>query len=120
MRHASEWLQSALSQVAANTPPASPLLPPAPPLAPVQNSASAAAKTAPNGLYFPSSASIPPVSIMNAEPTGPQQQAAPADASAKPSAAAAARKPTPSTQQPKRPTSLAAPGRPAGEPAPDP
>jgi hypothetical protein len=119
MRHASEWLQSALSQVAANTAPASPLPPPAPPLAPVQNSASAAAKPAPNGLYFPSSASIPAVSIMNAEPTGPQQQATPADASAKPPTAAA-RKPTPATQQAKRPTSLAAPGRPAVEPAPDP
>jgi hypothetical protein len=111
--HAAEWLQSALSLVAANSPPPSP---PAP--LPVQNSASAAAgKTAPNGLYFPSSASIPAVSIMNAEPTGaPQQAAAPADATAK-SPPPGAHKPAPSAQQARRPTNLAAPGQPP--PAPD-
>jgi hypothetical protein len=119
--YASEWLQSALSKVAVNTPAASPP-PPAPPLSPAQNSASAAAgKTAPTGLYFPSSASIPAVSIMNAEPTGPQQQAAaPPDATAKPTTPAA-RKPAPPPQQARRPTSLgptslAAPGRPATAP----
>jgi hypothetical protein len=122
MHYATEWLQSALSQVAVNTPAASPLPAPAPaaPLAPAQNSASAASgKATPNGLYFPSSASIPAVSIMNAEPTGPQQQgAAPAEAPAKPPTPVA-RKPAPSTQQARRPTSLAAPGRAAPEPAND-
>jgi hypothetical protein len=114
LHHASEWLQSALSMVASNT--AAPLPPAAPP-APAPNSAAVASaaavpapKTAPNGLFFPSSASIPPVSIMNAEPTGPPPQAAaPADATAKPSTAA--RKPAPATQQARRPANPAPPAR---------
>jgi hypothetical protein len=119
MHHAAEWPQSVLSPVAANTPESVPSSPPAPPPARVQNSASAAASK-PNGLYFPSSASIPAVSIMSAEPGG--QAAPPADVTAKPPAdgtakppAPAIRKPTPSTQQARRPTNLAAPapGRPA-------
>jgi hypothetical protein len=118
MRHATDWLQSALSLTAANSPPASP--PPAPLPTPVQSSASAAAgKRAPNGLYFPSSASIPAVSIMNAEPTGAPQQAAAAPAAADATAKAptpAARKPTPSTQQARRPANPAPPGRPAPAP----
>jgi hypothetical protein len=116
MHHAAEWPQSVLSPVAANSPPAAP----APLPAGVQNSASAAAgKTVPNGLYFPSSASIPPVSIMSAEPAG--QAAAAADGTAKPPAPAA-RRPGPSTQstqQARRPTSLAAPAAAAGRPAPE-
>jgi hypothetical protein len=116
MHHAAEWPQSVLSPVAVNLPP--PSLPPAPQPAPVQNSASAAAgKTVPNGLYFPSSASIPAVSIMSAEPGGPA--VAPADGAAKPPAPAA-RKPTPSTQQARRPTNLAAPAPASGRPAPAP
>jgi hypothetical protein len=117
-RHASEWLQSALSSMAANSGPAS-LPPPAAPLpTPPRNSAAvASAKAAPNGLYFPSSASIPAVSIMSAEPTGPPQQAAPAEASGK-APAPAARKPAPPAQQARRPLNPAAPGRPA--PAPEP
>jgi hypothetical protein len=117
LQHATEWQQSAPSQVATNALPPSPSPPPAP--LPAQSSASAASsKTAPNGLYFPSSASIPPVSIMNAEPTGPQQQAAPADAPAKPPTPVA-RKPTPSTpptQQARRPANPAPAGRPAAAP----
>jgi hypothetical protein len=103
LNHSTEWLQSALSLVAANS------IPPA-----AQNTASpAAGKTVPNGLYFPSSASIPPVSIMNAEPTGSQQQgAASADANAK-APTPVARKPAPSTQQARRPANPAPPGRPA-------
>jgi hypothetical protein len=119
MHHASEWLQSALSLMAVNAPSASPSLPasapspaPGPPSAPAGK---------PNGLYFPSSASIPPVSIMSAEPSGPQQQGAAADAAAK-AAAAGARKPAapPATQQARRPANPAAPpGRTASEPAGD-
>jgi hypothetical protein len=121
LHHASEWLQSALSMVASNT--AAPLPPAAPP-APAPNSAAVASaavpapKTAPNGLFFPSSASIPPVSIMSAEPTGPPPQA---DATAKPPAAGA-RKPASSTQQARRPANPANPvslARPAPEPAGD-
>ncbi len=108
LHHASEWLQSALSMVASNTAASTP--PPlAPPPAPAPNSAAVASaaaplpKTAPNGLFFPSSASIPPVSIMNAEPTGPAPQAAaPADATAKPPTVGA-RKPAPASQQARRP-----------------
>ena len=118
LHHASEWLQSALSMVASNA--AAP--PPVPPPAPVPNSAAVASaaapspKTAPNGLFFPSSASIPPVSIMNAEPTGPPPQAAaPADATAKPPTAGA-RKPAPATQQARRPANPASPARPAPVP----
>jgi hypothetical protein len=115
LHHAAEWPQSVLSPVAANSPPRSPS-PPAPLPAPVQGSASAAAGK-PNGLFFPSSASIPAVSIMSAEPGG--QAAALAEGTGKPPAPAA-RRPAPSTQQARRPTNLAAPapGRPA--PAPEP
>jgi hypothetical protein len=112
MHHASEWLQSALSLMAANspsasalpslpTPVASPAAAPSPPTVPAGK---------PNGLYFPSSASIPPVSIMSAEPSGPPQQGAAADAAAK-SAAPGARKPAvpAPTQQARRPANPAAP-----------
>jgi len=119
MHHASEWLQSALSLMAVNAPSASPsLAASAPSPAPGPPSAPAGK---PNGLYFPSSASIPPVSIMSAEPSGPQQQGAPADAAAK-AAAAGARKPAApaATQQARRPANPAAPpGRTASEPAGD-
>jgi len=101
LHHANEWLQPALSTVASNAapPPATPLSMPSAPVA--------SAKTASGGLYFPSSASIPPVSIMNAEPTGPQQQAAaPGEGTAK---TPVVRKPIPSNQQVRRPTNLAAP-----------
>jgi hypothetical protein len=111
LRHASEWLQSALSMVASNTAASSPLPAPAPNSAAVASAATPPAKTAPNGLFFPSSASIPPVSIMNAEPTGPPPQAAaPADATAKPPTAGA-RKPAPATQQARRPANPAPPAR---------
>jgi hypothetical protein len=117
MHHASEWLQSALSLMAANAPSASasplapaPLPSPAPPAPP-------APAGKPNGLYFPSSASIPPVSIMSAEPS----LAPAADAAAKPPVPAA-RKPAPPapTQQARRPANAAPPGRPAPEQANDP
>jgi hypothetical protein len=115
MRHATEWLQSALSLVATNSAPASavpaPAAAPLPPPAPNPTSAAAAK---PNGLYFPSSASIPPVSIMSAEPTGGPQQAA-ADAAGK-TPPAVTRKPTPPLQQARRPTNPAGPERPASAP----
>jgi hypothetical protein len=69
-------------------------------------------KAAPNGLYFPSSASIPPVSIMNAEPA-PPQAAAPADGTAKPPAGVARKPAAPG----RRPINLASPASPAA-PAP--
>jgi hypothetical protein len=128
MHHASEWLQSALSLMAANSPSGSPSPPasaaaaspapaPGPPSAPGPPAAPAGK---PNGLYFPSSASIPPVSIMSAEPSGPQQQGAAADAAAK-SAASGARKPAvpAATQQARRPASPAAPAVPPGRTAPE-
>ncbi len=107
LRHASEWLQSALSLVATNT--ATPLPPSSAPAAavlpaPPAQASAAAAPGKPNGLYFPSSASIPPVSIMTPEPTGgPQPAAAPADAAAKPPAAAARKPAAATTQQARRP-----------------
>jgi hypothetical protein len=105
LRHVAEWPQSELSPMAANAPAPSP---PHAPL-PTQSSASAASGKA-NGLYFPSSASIPAVSIMSAEPSLPQQQAAPpADAFAR-TPPPVARKPAPSTQQARRPANLAPPG----------
>jgi hypothetical protein len=104
LHHASEWLQSALSLVASNTPAATPPAPP-PNSAAVASAAAPLPKTAPNGLFFPSSASIPPVSIMSAEPTGPPPQA---DATARPPAAGV-RKPASSTQQARRPATPANP-----------
>jgi hypothetical protein len=126
LHHASEWLQSALSQVAVNSisppppPPPPPSLPPVSLSSPAQNSTSiVSSKAAPNGLYFPSSSSIPAVSIMNAEPGGaPQQAAAPADAPGKPPLPVA-RKPAPAAQQARRPANPAPPARPAPEPAAD-
>jgi hypothetical protein len=125
--HASEWLQSALSLMASNAPSAlpspasSPSPTPSPPPAPGPPTVAAGK---PNGLYFPSSASIPPVSIMSAEPTGPAQSTgAPADASSKPPPSTA-RKPAapsaPTQQQARRPANPAPPVRPAPEPAADP
>ncbi|HEY6255760.1 MAG TPA: hypothetical protein VIY51_08200 [Xanthobacteraceae bacterium] len=119
LHHATEWPQSPLSPVAANTP----VMPPAP-IAPAPTPAptpgAATSKAVPNGLYFPSSASIPPVSIMNAEPSGPPP--AGADAAAAKPPATAARKPSPATPPPaRRPANPAPPARPmAIEPAPDP
>jgi hypothetical protein len=121
MRHASEWLQSALSQVAANSPAASPAPPPPLPATPTAPNPPSAPTGKPNGLYFPSSASIPPVSIMSAEPTGPAQATAPGDPAAKPQAPAARRPAPPAPTQPaRRPANLAppmqtAPGQ-AGDP----
>ena len=112
MRHADEWQQSALSLVAANSPSASP----APPTAPNPPSGK------PNGLYFPSSASIPPVSIMSAEPSGPAQTAAPGDATAKPQTPRRPGPPAPPapTQQARRPANLPPPGQTAPGQAGDP
>jgi hypothetical protein len=124
LHHASEWLQSALSLVATNaaapSPPSSAPLAPAPsttalpPPSPPQASASAAPGKS-NGLYFPSSASIPPVSIMTPEPTGgPQTAAVPADATKPP--AAAVRKPVTAPAQPARRPAGPGAAPPAGDP----
>lgn len=111
LHHAPDWPQSPLSPVAANVPvAAAPVAaPPQPSASPPQPGASAPqANAAPGkGLFFPSSASIPPVSIMSAEPSGPPQGGAAPDA-AKPSAPAT-RKPasSPPAQTARRPTNIA-------------
>jgi hypothetical protein len=121
LHHATDWLQSALTAMAADTPAPASAPASAPVRGPLPNStplASAAppstaltSKAAPNGLYFPSSASIPPVSIMNAEPA-PPQAAAPADGTAKPPTVVA-RKPVVPAPQGRRPINLATPAPPA-------
>jgi hypothetical protein len=129
--HASEWLQSALSLMAANAPSASPTSAPSasPTPSPVPSRALAASPPSaaagkPNSLYFPSSASIPPVSIMSAEPTGPAPSGfVPPDASSKPSSPTARKPAAPSTppqQQVRRPANPSPTGRPATEPTGDP
>jgi hypothetical protein len=79
-RHAADWgaatSSAPIADAGANSPPAAPLTPP--PLA-----SAAASQTTKKNLYFPSSTSIPPVSIMAPEPTGPQP-AEPSDAAVKP------------------------------------
>ena len=105
LRHASEWPPSAPSPVAVNVPPPPPYQTPAAgPASP--------GKAGPNNLFFPSSASIPPVSIMNAEPGGAPQAGAAADPGAKPPVPP--RKPA---QQAKRPANPP-PARPAAATAP--
>lgn len=116
LHHAPEWPQSPLSPVAAVAPvPSPPAALPTPPVG-----AAPAPPAKPNGLFFPSSTSIPAVSIMNAEPVGTPAPAAdaakPPTAAAKP-AAAAARKPalqTQPAQRPTGPTNLVPPARAAG------
>jgi hypothetical protein len=70
------------------------------PAAPVAPPAAAVATRTPNNLYFPSSASIPPVSIMTAEPAARP----PHDTTGVADPAAAARKPPVSGQQTAQPT----------------
>jgi hypothetical protein len=118
LHHALEWPQSSLSPVAAAVPTPS-ALPAASPTAPPGAASPAPAK--PNGLFFPSSSSIPAVSIMSAEPSAPPS--AGADAPKPPAgtdkpAATAARKPTPPPPRrpanPTNPTNLVPPARAAG------
>jgi hypothetical protein len=111
-RHATDWSVNGPTPVAANAPVAAgggatPL--PAPAAAP--------APRTPNNLFFPSSASIPAVSIMVPEPPLPQAgagtaasgaPAASADSGPKQSAAPV-HKPPPQPQQARRPTTPAAP-----------
>jgi hypothetical protein len=124
MNHAADWLQSALSAVASAAPAPAPVSPapvsPAPAAAaPAASPAASSAKT--SGLFFPSSSSIPPVSIMTPEPTAPsqsqqQQPGAEAQAAAK-SPATAARKPA-SAPPAKRAANPANPANPASPPRP--
>jgi hypothetical protein len=127
LHHATDWLQSALTTMAADTPapasssePAPAHAPALPNSAPLASAAPLTSKAAPNGLYFPSSASIPPVSIMSAEPAAPQAAAPPEGTTGntgtgKPPAAVA-HKPTPPAR---RPINLASPAPPAASaPAP--
>ncbi len=78
--------------------------------------APAAGAKAPNNLYFPSAASIPPVSIMTPEPAAPAADKTQDKAQDKPrgatdeASAAPARKPSPGAQQ-TRPPASAAPAR---------
>jgi hypothetical protein len=101
-RHAADWGATASSPpipvAGANTPPPAPLSPP-PPMA-----SAAPAVTAKKNLFFPSSASIPPISIMTPEPTGPQQATAAPDAGAKPPPP-----PSPPTRKSGAPTQLSRP-----------
>jgi hypothetical protein len=123
-QHASEWLQNALTApgaVAANAPPVAPA-PRPPPATPTTPIASAAPATKPNNLFFPSSASIPPISIMAPEPTAPAQPAATAESAPK-QPPAPTRKPAASAQPPRRPASTgstapAAPAAPAAAASP--
>jgi len=104
LHHATEWPQSSLSPVAANVPPAV-----AQPATPPPSGSPPQANAAPGkGLFFPSSASIPAVSIMSAEPSGsPPGTTAPDTPKA---AGAPARKPVPPpAQTAKRPTNIAPP-----------
>jgi hypothetical protein len=125
LHHATDWLQTALTAMAADTsapttaqaqgparapPPGSGSLASAAPAAPT--STTPTTKAAPNGLFFPSSASIPAVSIMNPEPA-PPPAAAPADGTAKPPAGIARKPASPG----RRPINLASPASPAA-PAP--
>jgi hypothetical protein len=123
LHHALEWPQSSLSPVAAAvpTPSASPAASPTAP--PGAASAAAAPPAKPNGLFFPSSSSIPAVSIMSAEPSAPPSAGADAPkppAGADKPAATAARKPTPPPRRPANPanptnpTNLVPPARAAG------
>jgi hypothetical protein len=108
LHHATEWPQSPLSPVAANMPPAAP---PPVPASPPSSAPPPQANAAPGkGLFFPSSASIPAVSIMSAEPSGPPPGSAAPDTpkDTPKSAAAPARKPAPPpAQTARRPTNIA-------------
>jgi hypothetical protein len=86
-QHAPEWPQNELPAAAAAAAPAT--------------VASAAPATKPNNLFFPSSASIPPISIMTPEPTGPAPAAAGEPAPKQP--AASARKPAAAVPPSRRP-----------------
>jgi hypothetical protein len=95
-RYAAGWPAAANRAVASNSPPAATAA--APGMAP----------KSPNSLYFPSSASIPPVNIMTAEPAAP-----PHDTTGAREAAALLRKPTPGASQTRKQASPnAAPARP--------
>jgi hypothetical protein len=109
LHHATEWPQSPLSPVAANVPPAvaQPAATPPAPAAPPPSAPPPQASAAPGkGLFFPSSASIPAVSIMSAEPSGPPPGNAAPD-TPKPTPPPA-RKPAPApAQTARRPTNIA-------------
>jgi len=87
-----DWQSTAGRPVASNNPPGGPATP-------------ATAARTPNNLYFPSSASIPPVNIMTAEPTA--QRSAPASATDP----ATARKPASAQARPPAGSSTTAPAR---------
>jgi hypothetical protein len=114
VRHAAEWPPSGLSPVAVNMP-ATALTPT--PTAIQGQTPAPSGKPAQNNLFFPSSSSIPPVSIMSAEPGGSGSGAAD-NANAKPPATP--RKPAPTQQQARRPTNITPPTqtRPTPTPAP--
>jgi hypothetical protein len=73
-RHAANWSGETGHPVAGSTPPAAGATPASGPVAGVRT---------PNNLFFPSASSIPPVSIMNAEPGGGGQQDTTGSAEAK-------------------------------------
>lgn len=133
VHHALEWPQSSLSPVAAATSVPSAATASSPTAPPSAAPATAASAAKPNGLFFPSSASIPPVSIMSAEPPGappaggevakppasadkPPASGDKSPASGDKPAATAAHKPAPQqpARRPTNPTNLAPPARAAG------
>jgi hypothetical protein len=110
-RHASAWGTRAGTPVAATNTPVAP-----------QGAPSLAASST-SGPIFPSSASIPPVSIMNAEPTGavqpvPSAAAAPAAATSVTATAEPIVNPPTPPRRPRRPPPPAAPAAEPPPPAP--
>jgi hypothetical protein len=119
VRHAAGWPPIAKPPVTAGPPPVAATAPPAAAVAmsapagaappPTSARASAAipqSATAPgikptgSNVFFPSSASIPPVSIMNAEPSAPQENHAPPPVAKTPTPP---RRPAPPAPQTRRP-----------------
>lgn len=86
--HMANWQTAAPSSPVASNPPPGP-------------SASAATPKVPNNLYFPSSASIPPVNIMTAEPQAPPSHDT--------TGAAQSRKPASAAQSTRQPPAAPAP-----------
>jgi hypothetical protein len=109
-RHATDWAGTPSATpppVAVNVPSTAPLPPPSP-LASAAPAAAAPVATAKKNFFLPSSASIPPISIMAPEPAlGPQQGAT--DAGAKPAADPPAK---PAPPAPTRKTVTPPPARP--------
>ncbi|MEX2035265.1 MAG: hypothetical protein WEA28_08750 [Xanthobacteraceae bacterium] len=106
--HAAAWHPAGAAVVAAAPAPALAAMPPL--AAPAAATGAAASVSSPSKFEFPSAASIPPVSIMNAEPEGPPPAAGPA---AEPRAAA-----PPPKRAPTQPARRQSAREPASQPSP--